>query len=136
MATRCFSRFNAFNDSTNPWFAKALATAAHGDSPIIRPAFEANPSLTISAFGGTHRRKHRRRADCLKFQGFPGTQITSSPAGTCAVRRNVLISEPSPQTIISGNRLNHRLSGTSGSVASQCASSPIAELKFRVVELA
>jgi hypothetical protein len=35
--------------ATNPWHAKASATAARGESLIIRSALEVNPFLTISA---------------------------------------------------------------------------------------
>ena len=57
-------------------------------------------------------------------------QLISVPVGSCPGVRNVFTNSPSPQTIISGNRLNHRPSGTSGSVSSHRDSKPSCEVEM------
>src|SRR5262249_24767508 len=56
--------------------------------------------------------------------------LISSPVGSWSDLRNVFTNSPSPQTIISGNRLNQRTSGTSGSVSSHRASNPSWEVEI------
>jgi hypothetical protein len=51
----------------------------------------------------------------------PPTHITSVPSATRPCRRKVLINSPSPQTTISGKRLNYLPDGTSGSDVVQSA---------------
>ena len=52
-----------------------------------------------------------------------GSYATRWPFGAWPGSRNVLISSPSPHTVIPGNRLYHIPSGTSGSLSSHFASS-------------
>jgi len=60
----------------------------------------------------------------IKFQPeTPHNHFNSSPAGSCPGCKKVLMSSPSPQTVISENFLNHLPSGTSGSARSHSANS-------------
>jgi len=43
IANFCIFPIQHFNLSTNPWHAKALATAARGDSPRLAPRHQQNP---------------------------------------------------------------------------------------------
>jgi hypothetical protein len=43
IANFCIFPIQRFNFSTNPWQAKALATAARGDSPRLAPRHQQNP---------------------------------------------------------------------------------------------
>ncbi len=51
--------------------------------------------------------------------------FNSSPVGSCPDCKKVLISSPSPQTVMPENFLNHLPAGTSGSVSSQRANRTI-----------
>jgi hypothetical protein len=50
--------------------------------------------------------------------------FTSTPVAACPACKKVLMSSPSPHTIIPGNLLNYFPSGTSGRVSSHSANKP------------
>src|SRR5260221_14628896 len=60
---------------------------------------------------------HQRNRNTTKNASTDPFYGISSPVAAWLGRKNVLINSPSPQTISSGNRLNHLRGGTSGCVS-------------------
>src|SRR6476620_7268655 len=112
-------------------FYVARPHALHSSAvEAAEPALSLSNGSAANCTGG--RRGDRLTPKAFASRGLDRNQVTSSPAGICPGSRNVFTNSPSPHTIISGNRLNHIPSGTSGSVMSHQRNEPIEQKKFAV----